>query len=224
MILLIVSVFFIALLLILIIAPIRTKVIYQRKGEDDYAGLELFLLWSLLPVRIELTSLQGPRNIFRPLLKIKSKITSKGKKPVSRKEKSLSVSTIYQKLMRNLHYFKLFNPAFKYVIKKLKVLNLRWETTLGFENAALTGMTTGALWTLKGLLAGTLYQITGYHKSTPQLTINPIYNKEVFNTEFHCIFEIRPGHIIISILKMVKLWLHNRINPGSEKYARTAPN
>jgi len=52
MILLIVSVFFIALLLILIIAPIRTKVIYQRKGEDDYAGLEFFLLWGLLPLRI----------------------------------------------------------------------------------------------------------------------------------------------------------------------------
>lgn len=214
-----------AIILVFIIAPVKLKIIYRRKGRNDYMAIELLLLWGRLPIRLELTSFRGPVRIFQPLVKIRAKLTSKGKKPVTSKKESLSPSRLYRLSRRSRYYIKLFYPALEYMGKNTSLIQFRWETKLGFQNAASTGMVTGALWTVKGLFSSILYRVIGKFETYPQLKISPVYNQKVFTTELDCIFEARPGHIIISGLKMIKLWLISGMSPGSEKqYARPAPN
>jgi hypothetical protein len=214
-----ISIILIVLLSIFIFAPLKIKIIYRRQGQNDYAGLELLLFWELLPVRVELTSLQALRRAFNPLVKIKTKITSKLKKPVASRKQTLSPSRLYRLSWRNLYYLRLFRPALTHTARKTKLTGFRWETQMGFEDAAATGMAVGALWTLKGLFSSTLYRLAGKHENLPRLEINPVFNQKIFNTEIDCIFVLRPGHIIISFLIMLKIWLFSRVNPGSEQYA-----
>jgi len=224
MLFIILALILLVIFIVFIIAPATIKIIYRRNGQNDYAALELLLLWNLLPIRLEITSLKGPAKIFQPFIKIKAKLTSKGKKPVACEKEAFSPSRLYQISLRSRYYFKLFRPALTYMANNTKLVKFRWETKLGFENSSTTGMFTGALWTVKGIFSGLLYRLMDRYENYPQLTINPVFNQKIFETQLNCIFEVRPGHIITTGLKILQLWLLNRMSPGSEQYARPAPD
>lgn len=223
MLLLIPLLLFLAVFLIFLITPLKIKIIYCRKDQNDYLAAEIFMLGNRLPVRLELYSLDGPGRIFKPFLKIRGKLTG-GKRPIAYPKKILSPSRLYRICYKIMQYFHLFKPALHYMAKRTKILDFRWNTKLGFKDAASTGMVTGALWTFKGLFSSILYQITDHQEKCPQITINPVFNQKLFDTELDCIFEVHPGHIIITVLKTIKLWLSSQVNPGREEYARPAPN
>lgn len=198
-----------SVLLTLLILPLKIKIIYHRENQNDYMAIELLFLWGKFPVRLEISSLEAGGNFFIPLLKIKGKLTSKIKRPVAQQKKSINVISILEILKRSFYYISIYKPALHFMTKKFKIKNFIWHTDLGFENAASTGIATGMLWTLKGLCTSILYRFTGIPENYPDIAIKPVYNCNVLDTKLNCILEVRPGHIIIGSLFIVKLMLFN---------------
>ena len=53
----------------------------------------------------------------------------------------------------------LFIEFFAHFLKKVNVTELEWHSTMGVGDAALTGMLTGALWTIKGSIIGMIQSL-----------------------------------------------------------------
>ncbi|HLR34378.1 MAG TPA: DUF2953 domain-containing protein [Tissierellales bacterium] len=102
-----------------------------------------------------------------------------------------------------------------YFLKKSKVLQFKWTTIVGFNNAATTAISTGTLWSIK-------YNVVAFFfrdKPIEDFFINvvPEFNKNKFNTEVICIIKTKVVHIII-----IGLWILIR-NKGGERVVGT-PN
>lgn len=210
-----------AAVLVFLLAPAQLKIVYQRQGEDDYMAVEAFLFWGLLPMRLESGYMQSSLETSPPAVKTKGKIAGKKTGTVAAPEKTFSCFQICRFIRKIRYYVQFFSPAMRYMGNKTRLVQFSWETELGLENAASTGMAAGALWTVKGVCFSALCRMVGGPANPPHLSVKPIYNKKKFITDLNCIFEISPGYIMISTLKVVKLWLFSRSNSGSEKkYAR----
>ncbi len=73
---------------------------------------------------------------------------------------------------------------------------IEWTSTIGLSDAASTALSTGSLWALKGLFVGKWQH--HMHPAVPTLHVNvtPNFTSCQSQTHFHCIAELRCGHII----------------------------
>ncbi|MCF8011002.1 MAG: DUF2953 domain-containing protein [Clostridiales bacterium] len=203
----------IILVVISILAPLRVKIVYQRQKNIDYALLE-FIFWGLLPFRFKVPFAEVPPGTKKPVFKIKK--PKKKKKYASSAEKS--VPGVFNKgIFKKVSIFK---PHIIELIKNIKIQRFSWDTELGFSDAALTGMSVAALWSIKGTVLSIFYNFMGT-KTNPRVVINPVYGQNLFTTSLNCIFEIRPGHIIITALKILSSYVidKKRQRYRGEKYA-----
>lgn len=106
------------------------------------------------------------------------------------------------------HYFEKFNATkeeldtFYYYLKRFKIDEFTWETTIGLQDADKTGFYSGSLWALKGVLISLLSSITKL--KTFRINITPDFSKFEISSQINCILRIRIVHIIrIRVL----LWL-----------------
>ncbi|MCM3734332.1 DUF2953 domain-containing protein [Bacillus cytotoxicus] len=68
-------------------------------------------------------------------------------------------------------------------LQKVKINNWRWRSQIGTGDAASTGLVTGYVWSVKGMIVG----ITGHYVhiiSAPQLEITPIFQGKTMAS--HC--------------------------------------
>lgn len=81
--------------------------------------------------------------------------------------------------------------------KKGRFTRFVWFSRLGFSDPALTGVSYGLAWDLKGVIMGLLQ--SGYKfVSQPRIKITPSFNTDEFETLLDCIFTIKLGHIIFA--------------------------
>lgn len=100
--------------------------------------------------------------------------------------------------------FKCYKRVIYYLIDKTKFNTLLWKTEIGFEDAAVTGITTGII----NIFKSNLFAILNNRKNKPKtihLKITPNFNNEVLKTNIRCIFTVKIGYIIIAGLKY--LWI-----------------
>lgn len=102
-----------------------------------------------------------------------------------------------------------FNVILRKLLQKVSVTKFQWSSAIGVGDAALTGMLTGALWTIKGSLLGLLshyFQMI----AQPEIMVVPYFQQMVVQTELKCMFQFRIGHAIVAGLKLVKFWKGGR--------------
>ncbi|CQR48135.1 hypothetical protein BN1058_02483 [Paraliobacillus sp. PM-2] len=90
------------------------------------------------------------------------------------------------------------------IIKHLKKITLeiiQWDTTIGMEDAASTGIFTGLLWSIKGSLLAILDQ--SFHlKEVPVIQVHSDFEKLTFQSTYECIFSLRLGQAIYTFRKI----------------------
>ncbi len=108
----------------------------------------------------------------------------------------------------------------KRFLKKVHIKELYWHSELGLGDAVLTGQASGAVWTLKGLIIGTMARYMRM-KQVPKLSITPQFQRLISQTDFSCMISFRAGHAIIAGLMIVKHWkgrpLFSRANHTQEE-------
>ena len=91
-------------------------------------------------------------------------------------------------------------------LKKVRVTKLEWYTAVGTGDAALTGMLTGAIWTVKGSIIGLISHYFLHSKSVPVMSVQPYFQMKVAQTTFKCMLQFRIGHAIVAGIKIIKFW------------------
>ena len=88
-----------------------------------------------------------------------------------------------------------------YFFKRCEIVELKWITEFGFEDAAITGITSGILWSIKNTLVGIILN----NRSAKDININviPDFKEKKSKMDFNCIIKIKTVYIIIVSLFLI---------------------
>lgn len=86
-------------------------------------------------------------------------------------------------------------PIYKKFAHKVRIKKLSWETNIGTGDAPTSGIASGGLWSVKGIICG---QIANFFtlETKPELSVSPDFQKPVFDSRMHCIGKVRVGQAI----------------------------
>lgn len=99
-----------------------------------------------------------------------------------------------------------------YVRKHLSVSRIDFDIRFGFDNAAATGISTGAIWGMGSFILKVIDSLIGIKKINMQ--VNPDFNNKVFEINSKTVLIMRPVHFIIILRKVIKTcsYVKNKIN------------
>ncbi|MDA3129804.1 DUF2953 domain-containing protein [Aliibacillus thermotolerans] len=101
-----------------------------------------------------------------------------------------------------------FRPVVKNFLRKITVKHWKWSSSLGTGDAALTGMMAGGLWSVKYMANAVLATFLRMDTS-PDFSIQPFFQKKIFDFHLSCMVSFRLGHAVIA---GYKLWRQLRGN------------
>ncbi|HEX3031636.1 MAG TPA: DUF2953 domain-containing protein [Bacillota bacterium] len=187
-------------LLLLILIPIKTDLHFHRQDGKDKCTIRISF-GGLFHSNIQLLQAQQSRKWWQPLIHwvVRTKIgefRAKEEKTLDPTEWSLDLIRLV--LRKGIRVSRTLLPALHKIIAKTEIRHLSWRTTFGTGDAASTGVLAGVAWSLKGSLVGWLLHQVKKVKTSPQLKVIPQFSTSVFSLEFHCIFVVRAGHIIVA--------------------------
>ncbi|GGH86678.1 hypothetical protein JOD43_003681 [Pullulanibacillus pueri] len=94
----------------------------------------------------------------------------------------------------------------QFSMDSLRIKEIKWYSTIGFEEADKTAWLTGVLWTLKTTFLGFIQHYFLKNKmDAPSLIVQPDYSQVfTFKTHLTCMIQFRLGHAIRTAYKIAK--------------------
>ncbi len=177
----------------------RLELEYWREGTDDRLLVNLRGPYGIVFQRMEIPLVEliatpaGPGITY--LRKTQDALHGEQQE---RKTKILFRETgklraLWRKLQPMWHAYR---PALRYLLRHVHMQALTWETRVGLEDAAQSGLLVGAIWALKGVLLTAAQELMQIDERRASITVSPYFNHAYFSTYFHCIFTIRLAHVI----------------------------
>lgn len=190
---------------LLLYCKIYIKLKYQRDGSNDYIAIDVYsygklLAYSMQVPMIEMTDIKNS-------LWLKSKIKvghSQDETNIKREQrfikKTLDYYILHPKRLKGVirlvrYYTRLYCRVMNKYIKSMHCERIQWNTLYGSEDAEQTGIVTGMLWTVKGLLITRLKKRV-IVTNAPIINVNFLFGHNSFKVDFDCIFSIRLGNVI----------------------------
>lgn len=112
-----------------------------------------------------------------------------------------------QQIGNTIDLYKKYRSIINYMLYRTDFKILYWKTEIGFDDAALTGMSIGIV----NILKGNVYAMFNNIRIRPKkiyFKVVPNFNREILKTDIHSIFKVKIGYIIIAGLKY--FWIANR--------------
>ncbi|MCP8617124.1 DUF2953 domain-containing protein [Salirhabdus salicampi] len=98
-------------------------------------------------------------------------------------------------------------PYVRQLLKQFSIHKLKWDTSIGNQDAMLTGLICGAVWGVKGSVIGLMGQQMNL-LSTPYINVTPQYNKNNgVKSSLECMISFKVGktiHTFIRLLRFMK--------------------
>ena len=214
---------FLIVLIIIIYMPIYINIKVIRKNNNDNIELKFLFLKGLIVRSIEVPFIDIINSNKGMAVEMENKMEKgSGEKDVSRRESIISFNKILDK-MRKIEKFKdIIFKINKYLFDKIDIIKINWFTRIGLENAAVTGVLTGGLWSIKSYLISFIT----INKNIKEIDINiaPEFNSNVFETSFDCIIKFKIAYIIIAGIKGLKLKMKGGKNNGRTSNRRSYAN
>lgn len=211
--LMIVAILIVALALIAL-WPLRFRFSYTRIGDNDTIELALITKKNKTIYKLEVPFVDFSTKYLKPMLKFGSQ--AHGPKGVAKKEGDLTLDFsdwswrflrfIGHVIKQNLRPFK---QAIYYLLRKTLIRDFRWSTEFSTGDAALTGVSSGILWTLKSQVWSWVRRHTKV-SAKPVIQVQPSFNHSCLSLEIVCIGEVRIGHIIIATIKFIRCRLKRK--------------
>ncbi|SFB25126.1 Protein of unknown function [Lentibacillus halodurans] len=89
------------------------------------------------------------------------------------------------------------------VLDRLRFHNISWKTEVGTGKAHTTGMVTGGIWSVKGVVIGLLSAKSHFY-CKPSTAVTPLFNQKQIHSAFDCMISIRVGQAIYAFLKIIR--------------------
>ncbi|MCO4849726.1 DUF2953 domain-containing protein [Bacillus vallismortis] len=194
------------LILIGIVLLLRMKmyvaVEYLHADDNDKLTLKITALWGLIRIKKSIPAIKV--NKADGTVDIKQKTKSKVKKSSSEKKVTFAdVQQSIHKIEMFMHQVKNLRKISASFLAHLHITKLEWITIVGIQDAAVTGVLTGAVWGVKGGIAAMLYDHLNF-VNKPVYEVIPSFQVPVSKTHFQCIFFFRFGHAMLAAFKFAK--------------------
>ncbi|QQY80639.1 DUF2953 family protein [Keratinibaculum paraultunense] len=128
-------------------------------------------------------------------------------KPFSDKKRKINKKSGFNQFYLNKDFLN-------YILDKIILKQLTWKTKIGFNDAFLTAIVYGSIWSIKSVLIS--FILTNKEIEYLDFDVEAIFNKEELNVLFNCIIRIRMVYIIIIWIKIL------RMRKGGGKNVRTS--
>ncbi|MET4566981.1 hypothetical protein ACVK1V_003427 [Bacillus subtilis] len=194
------------LILIGIVLLLRMKIYvvleYLHADDNDKLTLKITALFGLIRIKKTIPAIKV--NKEDGTVDIKQKTESKmkkssGKKKITQNDVQQSINKI-EMLLHQVTRLRKISASF---LAHLHITKLEWVTVIGIQDAAVTGVLTGAVWGVKGGIAAMLYDHLDF-VNKPVYEVIPSFQVPVSKTHFQCIFFFRFGHAMLAAFKFVK--------------------
>ena len=191
---------FLLFIALVIFLPLEAGVEYLISGKNQKLLLYIRLLKIPLTFKI-------------PLGKDKKKKANKSdKKSNDKPKKKMTLSVFCDKVRALKEAYGESKNDIKGILsdirKRIEFKKIDFSMHFGLSDAAKTGIATGAAWASSSCLVSIINQMFGVRDAA--LDVNPDFNREFFNLRIKSILVLRPVHIIIigiKILKIVNLFI-----------------
>ena len=173
------------IILLFLLLPAGIRISY---GKSKNADIELKFLWGLVKIPL------------KP--KAKKDKAEKTKQSDTPEEKDKSFFEGLNNISRIIKIInKTYSKSREYVYKRMKA-DVTVNITFGLYDAALTGIATGAIWTL-------LYEILGLISTSAQIqkhsfNVDPVFDKALFEADGLCVFKFIPVNVIGILIHILK--------------------
>ena len=173
------------IILLFLLLPAGIRISY---GKSKNADIELKFLWGLVKIPL------------KP--KAKKDKAEKTKHSDTPEEKDKSFFEGLNNIARIIKIInKTYSKSREYVYKRMKA-DVTVNITFGLYDAALTGIATGAIWTL-------LYEILGLISTSAQIqkhsfNVDPVFDKALFEADGLCVFKFIPVNVIGILIHILK--------------------
>lgn len=158
--------------------------------------------------------------LFGIPIRIPIKPQAKNENKKQKKKQRSESPVTFENFRENVSDFKeIYNTSkselkemLSYVRKHVSVKNVDFDIRFGFDNAAATGISTGAIWGMGSFILKVIDSLIGIKKINMQ--VNPDFNNKVFEIYSKFILIMRPVHFIIILRNVIKTYSYvkNKIN------------
>jgi hypothetical protein len=195
----------VGILVVCLLIPVTITIIYIRKQGDDQLTIITGLFWNTVKFKYSIPVIRISRDKTQlPALEFGSEtqmgLTKKEKEilelPLELCKKIQNVASTFDK------YYRIFGQWLKAFEANLRIEKFLWETEIGMEDPALTGISVGLMWSIKGMLLTFLTE-RYFQPKNREIRINVMANfkQESLYTNLFCIFKFQPGYIIFTRVK-----------------------
>ncbi|KNF07431.1 protein of unknown function DUF2953 [Gottschalkia purinilytica] len=194
----------IILLILLIFSYVVINIESNIYGKDSYLKINFMILKGLIKFNYEIPFLDIIWGRNEPILKLKSSIEEKStNKKIDYQKDYLDFKEILKKLEIISDYKKIYIDSVEYILKKIRIKRINWNTEIGVSDAAITSILYGIINIIKVFII----QIFFGDKEVEELYVNiiPDFGKTIFKADFDCIIKIKLVDIIIGGYKALKV-------------------
>ena len=208
---LIVCILLFFLIVSIFLTKLKVSIHYFHFQDDDSLKIECKAWLGLIKYKLNVPLIKVDDN--SPTIVIKEEVQSDTTEETKKKNK---IQYSAEDLLNSLRDMKAilehvvsFHRNLRHFLKKVNVTQVEWHSTMGVGDAAITGMLTGALWTIKGSIIGIL---SHYFRllDNPNISVQPQFQMAISQTSFKCMLQFRIGHAIIAGIKLLKFWKGGR--------------
>jgi hypothetical protein len=200
-------------IVLLIVTKLTIIIMYRHSGDDDQLTIKFKAWLGLFTYKISVPLIKIDDDSLAIVYKQNSPSQNKGEGDGEKgKKQKVTAEELINQLhdaKTVLHHVVSMDKIVRQFLKKVTIKKIEWNSTIGIDDAALTGMATGALWAVKGSLLGLISHYTRL-KDMPKISVTPNFQQLASRTDFRCMIQFRIGNAMLAGIKVVKYWKGGR--------------
>ncbi|WP_068775354.1 DUF2953 domain-containing protein [Paenibacillus sp. FJAT-26967] len=193
-----------ALIGVVIVSPVKFTGFWSRMDQNDEIYLQIKALYGLVCYRFNLPAVKF-LNFNEGILVAETKV-NENKLKVNEDRKDKIDQEMIRRFKRDAKEILLNTKGIKkWTVQTLQLFRcseLKWTTGIGVGDAPHTAVLTGAVWSLKSIAIGIMTRYIPL-ETTPQLAVNPQYNRMMLQIKFVGEVRVSVWSLILSVIRLL---------------------
>lgn len=184
----------------LYLMPLRIEVSYKQENKENRLVMYIITLFGLIRYKVDLTFLGNK------LVNLKGKLNYKSiEKEFMEKENRIIIQGFKQSTHKVKENYQTYKTVMKYFLDKIKIEKFYLNTQYGLENAAITGILSGILYSIQSNILILVFQYKNIKDC--QIRMIPLFQQQnIIRIDFSCIIQFKLGHIINGSIRSLILY------------------
>ncbi|SNR87239.1 Protein of unknown function [Anaerovirgula multivorans] len=191
------------LIVVLSFLNIKIEVRVIREDNNDEVNVSISLLNDLLKYRMVIPFIDifnGYNNLLKAHMHGQAEVGDDNALADHAEEKGFNLNEMKILIEKAEVLYRNYHNIISYVMKKIIISKVQWETKIGVEDAAGTAILTGALWGIKSSII--LFFKNKFNLNNIYVNVTPYYVSKKFAMTFNCIVTLKIGYIINTGIKL----------------------